>query len=307
MLEHCLSRLSTLVLHQNNENAIGHSQATEVKRILADHGATKGPSPEQPSLVSLTTIDIDLPEIQEVDTTAIAKDKAILAAKLVNGPCLVEDTSLEFDALGGMPGPYIKWFQDRLQSRGLYNILEAYPDQKSATAVCTLAFCPAPHADPVLFTGECRGTIVPPEQGLGFGWDSIFVPDDGAFSVKSGGGGVNQKRFSQMTTEEKCDVSHRGKVREEFVQYTIYPSFASVRTLPDVLLIFISPISPLSDEKAVRKWADWLGRNQEALWERQERKRLYGSSSSTSMLTNPILGHQGLVFKADEEEGKIQQ
>jgi inosine triphosphate pyrophosphatase len=45
----------------------------------------------------------------EVSTEAIAKNKAIQGAQLANGPCVVEDTSLEFTALGGMPGPYIKW------------------------------------------------------------------------------------------------------------------------------------------------------------------------------------------------------
>jgi len=83
-------------------------QVTEVERILADHGATCGPDPDHP-LVKLKFVDIDLPEIQEVDTIAIAKDKVILAAQLVNGPCLVEDTSLQFHALGGMPGPYVKF------------------------------------------------------------------------------------------------------------------------------------------------------------------------------------------------------
>lgn len=146
-------------------------------------------------------------------------------------------------------GPYIKWFQDRLKSEGLYNILAAY-DDKSATAVCSLAFCPAPYADPVIFTGECKGNIVAPTEGQGFGWDSIFVPN-------SSDGGAGTKSFSEMTTEEKCSLSHRGK--------------------------------------AVRKWADWLGRNQDALWERQERKRL--SSSSSSPNDEPILGHQGLTFK----------
>jgi hypothetical protein len=43
-------------------------------------------------------------------------------------------------------------FQQKLKSEGLYNLLLAYED-KSAVAVCTLAFCPYPHADPVLFTG----------------------------------------------------------------------------------------------------------------------------------------------------------
>mmetsp|Transcript_17848 Transcript_17848/g.41291 ORF Transcript_17848/g.41291 Transcript_17848/m.41291 type:complete len:93 (-) Transcript_17848:319-597(-) len=88
----------------------------------------------------------------------------MLGAQLAGGPCVVEDTSLEFHALGNMPGPYIKWFQDSLKSEGLYKILNAYED-KTATAVCTLAFCPYPHADPVLFTGSTEGTIISPQSG----------------------------------------------------------------------------------------------------------------------------------------------
>ena len=51
--------------------------------------------------VKLRVVKVDLPEIQEVDTEGIAKDKVILATQLANGPSLVEDTSLEFHALGG--------------------------------------------------------------------------------------------------------------------------------------------------------------------------------------------------------------
>jgi len=65
--------------------------------------------------------------------------------------------------------------------------------------VCTLAFCPYPHADPVLFTGRCTGAIVEPVEGRGFGWDSIFVPDGQAVP------------FSCMATERKCELSHRGR------------------------------------------------------------------------------------------------
>ena len=134
-----------------------------MNRILAEHGATKGPTPEQ-SMVDIKILSVDLPEIQEVNTEAIAKEKALLGAQLANGPCVVEDTSLQFRALGGMPGPYIKWFQQSLGSEGLYKILNAYED-KTATAVCTLAFCPYPHADPVLFTGTIVGKIVEPVEG----------------------------------------------------------------------------------------------------------------------------------------------
>ncbi len=199
-------------------------KAKELNMILAEEQGTKGPTPEK-SFVDLKIVDVDLPEIQEVNTEAIAKNKAILGAQLANGPCVVEDTSLEFNALGGMPGPYIKWFQQTLKSEGLYNLLTAYED-KSAACVCTLAFCPYPHADPVLFTGRTEGKIVEPVEGRGFGWDSIFVPD-----------GV-EIPFSMMSTEEKNNLSHRGK--------------------------------------AVRKWAKWLGMNQMELWERQGGRHAIG-------------------------------
>ena len=140
-----------------------------------------------------------------------------------------------------MPGPFIKWFQEKLKSDGLYRILRDYED-KSAEAVCTLAFCPAPHADPVVFTGRTKGRIVEPVEGRGFGWDSIFVPDD-----QPGG---DEVPFSCMTTEDKCKLSHRGK--------------------------------------AVTKWADWLGRNHNALWERQQGKK--------------SVGHKGLDFKVEFPE-----
>jgi len=175
--------------------------------ILADHGATKGPDPGS-SLVDLRVLNVDLPEIQEASTEAIAKNKAIQAAQLANGPCVVEDTSLQFDALGGMPGPYIKWFQQKLKSEGLYNLLLAYED-KSAVAVCTLAFCPYPHADPVLFTGKTYGKIVEPVPGRGFGWDSIFVPN----------GSDDDRPFSMMTTDEKNSFSHRGQAVRQWADW----------------------------------------------------------------------------------------
>lgn len=39
---------------------------------------------------------------------------------------MVEDTSLCYNALGGMPGPYIKWFLDKLGHEGLNKILAGY-------------------------------------------------------------------------------------------------------------------------------------------------------------------------------------
>lgn len=158
------------------------------------------------SLVKLRLLNVDLPEIQESNTEAIAKNKAIQGSQLAGGPCVVEDTSLKFVALGGMPGPFIKWFQDKLGSEGLHKILIGYED-KTAIAVCTLAFCAAPHADPVIFTGCTKGRIVEPVPGGGFGWDSIFVPDG------------EELPFSKMSIEQKNSLSHRGKAVRQWAAW----------------------------------------------------------------------------------------
>lgn len=45
------------------------------------------------------------------------------AALARSGPALVEDTSLCFNALGGLPGVYIKWFLEKLGHDGLNRML----------------------------------------------------------------------------------------------------------------------------------------------------------------------------------------
>jgi hypothetical protein len=50
---------------------------------------------------------IDLPELQG-EPEEVSLEKCRLAAAQVDGPVMVEDTSLCFNALGGLPGVYIK-------------------------------------------------------------------------------------------------------------------------------------------------------------------------------------------------------
>ena len=97
----------------------------------------------------------------------------------VNGPVLVEDTCLCFNALKELPGPYMyddysngveeqssgsdkannrymdgrKWFMQALGHEGLNNLLLAY-DDKSAQAVCTFAYSQGPGHEPIIFQGR---------------------------------------------------------------------------------------------------------------------------------------------------------
>ncbi|KAK6279169.1 hypothetical protein POUND7_019436 [Theobroma cacao] len=126
----------------------------------------------------------------------ISKEKARLAAVQVNGPVLVEDTCLCFNALKGLPGPYIKWFLQKIGHEGLNNLLMAYED-KSAYALCAFSFALGPDVEPITFLGKTPGKIVPARGPNDFGWDPIFQPD-----------GYDQT-YAEMPKEEKNKISHR--------------------------------------------------------------------------------------------------
>ena len=57
----------------------------------------------------------------------------------ISGPVIVEDTCLCFNALGGLPGPYIKWFLKNLGPDGLPRLISDWED-KSAHALCMFGY-----------------------------------------------------------------------------------------------------------------------------------------------------------------------
>ncbi|KAL9928659.1 inosine triphosphate pyrophosphatase-like [Glossina fuscipes fuscipes] len=102
---------------------------------------------------------IYLPELQG-EILDIAAKKCKKAACCVNCSVLVEDTSLCFNALRGLPGPYIKWLLEKLKPEGLHKLLSRR-DDKSAQAICTVAFAESQELEPQIF----QGTTI--RQGIG--------------------------------------------------------------------------------------------------------------------------------------------
>lgn len=56
--------------------------------------------------ITVDSQSVDLPELQGT-VEEVTLEKCRVAAQQVGGPVLVEDTCLCFDALGGLPGPYM--------------------------------------------------------------------------------------------------------------------------------------------------------------------------------------------------------
>lgn len=155
----------------------------------------------------LLKCSVGLLELQG-DPLDVARQKCIQAAKEVKGPVLVEDTSLCFNALGGLPGVYVKWFLDKTGRQGLVNMLHAYED-KSAYAQCIFALSAGEDKPVHLFVGQTTGTIVTPRgPENSFGWDPVFQPSDGS-----------NKTFAEMTKDEKNAISHRGKALAKVCEF----------------------------------------------------------------------------------------
>lgn len=131
------------------------------------------------------------------------------------GVCsLADDSGLEVDALGGMPGIFSARFggdnaSDTRRIESLLTELSRHPDkERTARFICCMALAgwqsqgePVNTANPQLLAlteGSCEGTVAPSPRGLnGFGFDPVFVPRN------------YDATFAELPAEIKNNISHR--------------------------------------------------------------------------------------------------
>ena len=161
----------------------------------------------QSTNLKIEALDIDLPELQG-DPEDVSKMKTKHAVDLLGcGPVITEDTSLCFNAWGGLPGVYIKWFLTKLGPDGISKVLNGQED-RTAYAQTIFAYCEGPGKDVLLFTGRTHGQIVATPRGArDFGWDPCFLPDG------------SDMTYGEMTKDQKNAVSHRAKALQSLVEY----------------------------------------------------------------------------------------
>lgn len=119
---------------------------------------------------------IELDEIQSVNLDEVVSHKVKQAYEIAGCPVLVEDVSLSFNALGGLPGPFIKFFveaEDGLEN--LCRMLDGFGD-RTAHGECVYGYYDGERLE--LLRGEIKGVIAMHPRGeAGFGWDKIFCPE----------------------------------------------------------------------------------------------------------------------------------
>jgi XTP/dITP diphosphohydrolase len=175
-------------------------------------------APARTALVSLD--DVGLPgDVEPVEDgltfAANARLKARFYARATGLPTLADDSGLEVDALGGLPGVRTRRYAgenatDDDNNRKLLDALDGLPpERRTARYVCVLVLAlpgPAGPGEPVIAAetrGTCVGRIATAARGTGgFGYDPIFEPAE-----EPPGG----RTFGQWSPEAKNAISHRAR------------------------------------------------------------------------------------------------
>ena len=171
------------------------------------------------SQVKLRYLD-DFPDVSPVEETGETyRENAILKAlnySKQTGVCaLADDSGLEVDALGGMPGVRSARFggdraSDQERIKKLLGALSQCPDRKrTARFICCMALADWNRGEGDLAgnarvlsvaEGKCEGLITDESRGAnGFGFDPVFKPTG------------YDATFAEMSPDVKRVISHRAQ------------------------------------------------------------------------------------------------
>ena len=173
-------------------------KAAEIRAVLLDAGLD----------VELVPRPDDVPEVDETGTTLEdnARLKAVALCEATGLAAVADDTGLAVDALDGAPGVYSARYagEEATYADNVEKLLGALADVDPPARTArfsTVALARWPDGREVAAIGEVEGTIATEARGeAGFGYDPLFVPDEG-----------DGRTFAEMSADEKHRVSHRGR------------------------------------------------------------------------------------------------
>ncbi|MHB1471969.1 MAG: XTP/dITP diphosphatase [Thermoplasmataceae archaeon] len=148
--------------------------------------------------------ELQYEEIQADSTEEISRDSCVKFAKKMDGKFFLEDTGLYIEPLNGFPGPYSSFVQKTIGNKGILRLL--HNNGRNAKFLTVVSYWNGNEV--IQFSGELKGKISYTERGnAGFGYDPIFIPDG------------FEKSLSEMTVDEKNNISHRSRAIRNFIDY----------------------------------------------------------------------------------------
>jgi inosine triphosphate pyrophosphatase len=146
-----------------------------------------------PAKIVLDAKKLDLDEIQSLDVHEIVRHKLHQAYATIKSPIIVEDVSAELEALNGLPGTFIKFFEERLGKGALFKLA----GESRVKIICSMGYYDG--LNEIIVDGVLEGRIVAPRDGEGFGFDFVLIPDG------------YDKTMSELGLDIKNTISHRYK------------------------------------------------------------------------------------------------
>lgn len=181
--------------------------------------ATRNPNKVREIKALLEGLPLEIITLGELASWAIVEEdqatyagnafkKAAAAAETAGGGVIImaDDSGLEVEALGGLPGVHAARFagpgaDDAANNRLLLEKLHGLPpERRGASFKCVIALLFPDEGDSCIIEESCSGHIARfPRGKAGFGYDPLFIYE---------GSGLT---FAEMNEEAKNRVSHRGK------------------------------------------------------------------------------------------------
>lgn len=165
--------------------------------------------------VDLVARPPEVPDVVEDADTFVgnARLKARALLEATGMAAVADDSGLEVDALDGAPGVFSARYagEGATDEANVAKLLEALVDRpdpahRRARFRCVVLLV-RPDGSEVIAEGACEGHIAASPQGTGgFGYDPVFVPDDGPAGT-----------FAEMDPAAKHAISHRGRALQSFV------------------------------------------------------------------------------------------
>lgn len=145
-------------------------------------------------------IKLNLDEIQSLDLQEIVRHKMRQAYEQIGRPVLVEDVSLEFAALGKLPGPFIKFFLEQMPFEEICSLVAG--KERGAIARCVFGYYDGTVEE--YFEGSIAGSVPEhPAGSKGYGFDQIFIPEGYSVTRAELDEEDDRKTYMQMKPFEK--------------------------------------------------------------------------------------------------------
>jgi XTP/dITP diphosphohydrolase len=155
---------------------------------------------------------VDTPPEDGDTYAANALIKARAAAAATGRAAIADDSGIEAEALDWRPGVRTARFAGEHATDGenLAKLAAEAPAGTRLRYVCVLAHVDADGTERT-FEGTTEGRVADAPRGEGgFGYDPLFVPDDGP---------ADGRTMAELSDDEKDAISHRGRAARAFAEW----------------------------------------------------------------------------------------